>query len=340
MTENTNRPKPSMSSAPSRLPLTMKAFTWQSGTNPLDLTLQSVDMPALAPGHVLVHNHCIGLNPVDWKVLGRQGERRGKIPGCDGAGIVVAVGPDQSEALIGQRVAYHTHLDRDGSFAEYTSVATRALMTVPDGLDFARAAAMPCPALTAWQAASKLPQRHNPRVLVSGAGGSVGHFLVQLLAERGCRVTTLSHPRHHEKLRALGVEQCLSHVSEVPAATFHAVIDSVGEEVVLALTHGLRANGHLIAIQGRLPEWPSKPFSECWSMHEVALGALHVHGDALDWAELTSTGNDLLTHLKDGRLVTESMVIEAFNALPQLLEALKNRRFSGKAIIKVVSEND
>ncbi|MBT9372969.1 hypothetical protein [Rhizobium sp. CSW-27] len=313
----------------------MKAFILEGGTEPTDLVLSERPTPIPGDGYVLVKNHSIGLNPVDWKVLGRIGARADKIPGCDGAGIVVAVGPGQSADLLGKRVAYHTHLIRDGSFAEYTTVATRALMSIPDELDFSSAAAVPCPALTAWLAAAKLPRRPGSMILVSGAGGSVGHYLVQFLAQTGCRVTTVSHTRHHARLRSLGSADCLSDASQAAAGMYHAVIDSVGETVAAALTPCLRANGHIIAIQGRFAAWPSPPFAQCWSMHEVALGALHVHGDDRDWAELIVAGNEILTKLADGRLVGETLVPEDFGALPQHLAALKERSFSGKAIIEM-----
>lgn len=312
---------------------TMKAFILAGGTGPTDLVLGETPTPIPGDGYVLVQNHSIGLNPVDWKVLGRIGSTADKIPGCDGAGVVVAVGPGQSADLLGKRVAYHTHLVRNGSFAQYTAVATRALMSIPDNLDFSNAAAIPCPALTAWLAAVKLPRRPDSMVLVSGAGGSVGHYLVQFLAEMGCQVTTISHVRHHARLRSLGAADCLSDPSQAAAGMYHAVIDSVGETVAAALTPCLRANGHIIAIQGRLAAWPSPPFAQCWSMHEVALGALHAHGDDRDWAELVAAGNEILAKLADGRLIGETLVVEDFDNLPQHLAALKDRTFSGKAII-------
>lgn len=313
----------------------MKAFILEGGTEPTDLVLTRRPIPIPGDGDVLVKNHSIGLNPVDWKVLGRIGAPADKIPGCDGAGLVVALGPGQSADLLGKRVAYHNHLVRNGSFAEYTTVAARALMSIPDDLDYSNAASIPCPALTAWLAAEKLPRRPGSMILVCGAGGSVGHYLVQFLAEMGCRVTTISHARHHARLRLLGTADCLSDASQAARSMYCAVIDSVGEDVAAALMPCLRANGHIIAIQGRLAAWPSPPFAQCWSMHEVALGALHVHGDDRDWVDLIAAGNEILAKLTDGRLVGEFLVIEDFDNLPQHLAALKDRNFSGKAVIEM-----
>lgn len=70
------------------------------------------------------------------------------------------------------------HLQREGSYAEFTLLKAEVLLRIPDELDFAAAAAFPCPALTAWQAIEKIPTRPGAQLLIAGAGGSVGHFLV------------------------------------------------------------------------------------------------------------------------------------------------------------------
>lgn len=103
---------------------------------------------------MLIRNVVIGLNPVDWKVLGGRlvSWQPGHVPGVDGAGVVVAVGENVSASWIGQRVAYHQSLSRHGSFAEYTSVKARAVLRVPASVSWEQAASLPCPALTAWLA--------------------------------------------------------------------------------------------------------------------------------------------------------------------------------------------
>ncbi|MCP9759518.1 hypothetical protein EGI20_09385 [Aquitalea sp. S1-19] len=86
---------------------------------------------------------------------------------------------------VGSRVAYHQSLFRDGSFASHSVLAADMVMRVPDGLDFATAASLPCPALTASQTIAKLPPAAGSAVLVTRAGGAVGALLVQLLARAG-----------------------------------------------------------------------------------------------------------------------------------------------------------
>lgn len=320
-----------------------RGWKWNSGTTPQDLSLEHIALGELAPGQVLVENHIIGMNPVDWKVMEfpeALGATSGKVPGLDAAGIVKAIGRDVDERWLGQRVAYHTSLGNElGSFAEHTPVDVRALIPVPEALGLEVAASVPCPALTAWLALDKLPQRPGAKVLVSGAGGAVGRYLVQLALQRDYQVTTLSHQRHWQRLAQHGATD-----TQAPwepgkpwqgPSDFFAVVDSAAPEAAAALTDALAANGHVVSILGRLPEWPSAPFGRCLSMHEVALGALHVYGSDADWQRLTAAGSRILDDIAAGALEAEPLVMGDFEQLPEQLEALKNRSFSGKALVRV-----
>lgn len=324
------------------LPASYRAWRWQGSTAPLDLELQTLPLQPPGPGEVLVRNAVIGLNPVDWKVLGGGlvDWQPGHVPGVDGAGEVVAVGADVSADWLGRRVAYHTSLHGHGSFAEYAPVAARALLQLPDALDFEVAASVPCPALTAWLAIDKVPVQPEQRLLVSGAGGAVGHYLVQLARARGFAVTAMANARHWERLRELGAQNCIPGPladGQVPTGgrRFHVAIDSVDEHHAARLAAALRANGHLVCIQGRVPKWPCAPFGLTLSLHEVALGALHVHGDASAWQHLTATGAALLADIAAGRLQAQARVTRDFDELAHLLEALRQRTFSGKPLILV-----
>ncbi|HFO1400371.1 TPA: zinc-binding dehydrogenase [Pseudomonas aeruginosa] len=317
-----------------------RAWTWQGGAQAQQLQLQSRALPVPAPGEVLVRNAAIGLNPVDWKVLGGElvDWQPGKVPGVDGAGTVIAVGRGVDEAWLGRRVAYHQDLNKPGSFAEHTPVAARVLLRLPDTLDFARAAGFPCPALTAWQALDKLPLREDDLLLISGAGGAVGQYLVQFAAERGVQVSVMCHSRHWQRLQRLGAAQVLpgplaDNEAWAAGARFHALIDCIGSEHAARLAPALRANGHLLCIQGRLADWPTPPFGRALSLHEVALGALHQHGDDVDWARLVAAGDRLLLAAAEGQLQTEALVIGEFETLPERLADLRQRNFSGKPVI-------
>lgn len=324
------------------LPLQYRAWRWQGSAAPLDLKLEDVPLRLPEAGQVLVRNAVIGLNPVDWKVLGGElaGWQRGHIPGVDGAGDVVAVGEGVSAEWLGRRVAYHTNLHCHGSFAEYAPVAARALLRLPDNMDMEVAASVPCPALTAWVAIEKIPVRPNQPLLVSGAGGAVGHYLVQLATHRGFAVTAMANRRHWSGLRALGADACLAgppsgDQRSTVERNFFAAIDTVDPHHAERVAGMLRANGHLVCIQGRVPAWPCAPFGLALSMHEVALGALHVHGDDRAWADLIAAGEWMLDQLAHGRMQPQPRLVRGFEELAQLLDDLRHRNFSGKPLVRI-----
>lgn len=321
-----------------------QAWVWNGSAEPEDLTLARIDIPELASDEVLVRNVVIGLNPVDWKVLtpGLTSWTPGHVPGVDGTGTVIAVGEGVPQSWLGQRVAYHQSLHKAGSFAEYTPVALRALMRIPESLSFETAASFPCPGLTAWLALEKLPPRFAAPLLISGAGGAVGHYLVQLASARGFTVTAMSHPRHWDRLLALGASKCIT--GPLPAGQsmsgddeqrYYAIIDSVDEDHAARLTPALMANGHIVCIQGRLESWPCAPFGRTLSLHEVALGALHSFGDDEAWRRLTDTGEQLLSDLANQRLNALATVVGDFADLPAQLAALRHRQFSGKPLVRI-----
>lgn len=316
-----------------------RAWVWQGSADPAELKLVDRLMPVPQDGDLLVRNVAIGLNPVDWKVLGGDlvDWQAGHVPGVDGAGIVVAVGESVPSAWIGQRVAYHQSLARDGSYAEYTAVDANVVMRIPAALSWAQAASLPCPALTAWQALQKLPSGCT-QLLVSGAGGSVAHHLIQLAARRGLHITALSHPRHVERLRSLGVREWLNGPLQGPwqgAACFDAVIDTISAQHAEWLVPSLRASGHLVCVQDRLDSSPVSAFTRTLSLHEVALGAAHAFGDDRTWRELVRAGESLLDELGAMQWVADEINQAPFENLAIHLAGLQNRTYSGKAIVRL-----
>lgn len=320
-------------------PASHRAWIWQGSADPAELKLIERPMAVPGAGDVLVRNAAIGLNPVDWKVLGGDlvNWQSGHVPGVDGAGVVVAVGGGVSAAWIGQRVAYHQSLARDGSFAEYCVVHHRVLLRLPESVDWVSAASIPCPALTAWLALEKLPVSCK-YLLISGAGGSVAHHLIQLASRRGLQVTVLSHSRHTDRLIALGANDWLDGPLKGPwqgAARFDAVIDAVNAQHAEWLAPCLRANGHLVCVQDRLSMSPVPPFTRTLSLHEVALGAAHAFGDERTWSELVGVGQSLLDELGRGQWAPDVANEAPFERLATHLAGLQDRTYSGKAVVRL-----
>lgn len=164
--------------------------------DPGSLELTDVPPPKLGPDSVLVRTRAVGLNPVDWKVLG--GALDGSfdvtfplVPCWDVAGVVEAVGPAVGTWAPGDEVIAYARKDviGGGTLAEMVAVPVRAVAPKPASVGWAAAAALPLAGLTAYQALhDHLQVRPGDTLLVLAASGGVGTFAVQLGRAAGARV--------------------------------------------------------------------------------------------------------------------------------------------------------
>jgi NADPH:quinone reductase-like Zn-dependent oxidoreductase len=146
------------------------------------LVLEEIETPRAAKGEALVRVHAAAItrNELEWPV-----DRLPAIPSYELSGEVVT-----GEA-VGAAVYALTPFDRDGAAAEYVVVPEALLAPKPSTLGHVESAAVPLPALSAWQGLFT-HGRLGPgqRVLVTGATGGVGHLAVQLARRAGAEVLT------------------------------------------------------------------------------------------------------------------------------------------------------
>jgi len=193
-------------------------------------TLGEVPTPELSEGTVLVRVVAAGLNPLDNLVA--AGAMAAMIPheyplvvGRDAAGVVEAVGPGVDHVSVGDRVLGHVLLAPPlqlGTLADYALLPAAGVHVLPDGLDFAVAAALPLASAAASAAVAALDDtlKAGDVVLVNGASGGVGGFVVQLLAQRGVAVVATSSPEDADRLIELGAVRTVDF-------TTGAVVDQV-----------------------------------------------------------------------------------------------------------------
>ena len=135
------------------------------------------------------------------------------IGGYAAAGTVIRVGSDVTEFAIGDRVAT---MAVGGSHAELRAVNVNGCFRIPDGLDMAKAAAVPVPFLTAHHALFDVAQiQADDTILIQGAAGSVGLAAVQLAARHGARVLAVQAGiKRAPRLRALGASIVIDRKTE------------------------------------------------------------------------------------------------------------------------------
>lgn len=126
------------------------------------------------------------------------------VPGYDLVGRVVATGAGVDAALLGKRVAA---LTKTGGWASYVLLQASDLLPVPEEVDPLEVETLIVNGITAWQMLhQKACIKSGQTILVHGANGGVGTILSQLAIYAGVRVIGTASPRHHETLRAQGVQ--------------------------------------------------------------------------------------------------------------------------------------
>lgn len=194
--------------------------------------------------------------------------RFGDIPGkeiitCDDVTGVVMSAPEGSPFQVGDKVYARTSYDRPGCARDYAIVTTDELASRPRKLSWAESAAVPLAAETAWQALFKhtgvgdfhSPNWKNKRILVTGASGGVGTWIVQFANLTGAEVVGTCGPDNRDHVRALGAKEVLNYRSlkisewgQKPANKVDVVIDCVGGQSLEDAWWCLRENGVIISI--------------------------------------------------------------------------------------------
>jgi NADPH:quinone reductase-like Zn-dependent oxidoreductase len=222
---------------------------------PAGLQIKQRTLPAPAEGEALIQMEATGISFAEQQM--RRGKYPGQpafpfVPGYDLVGTVRAVGAGVSPTLIGTRVAVMT---KAGGWASHVVRPANALIPVPGTLDPALIETILVSGVTAWQMLyRKAKVKPGQTILVHGANGGVGTVLSQVAVHGGIRVLGTASPRHHEALRAMGVEPIdyndtglVQRVAELTPQGAHAVFDHLGIASARESFKMLAPGGSLIA---------------------------------------------------------------------------------------------
>lgn len=152
------------------------------------------------------------------------------------------------------------------AYAEFVSVPANQVGHKPRQVDHMHAAAAPMSLLTAWQFLIDLghnepnpvmPEQHRPvplegkTVMVNGAAGGVGHFVVQIAKWKGSKVIAVASTRHKQMLIDLGVDQYIDYTQDLPEDVVREVdlvVDCVGGPDTVRFLKSIKRGGALFPI--------------------------------------------------------------------------------------------
>jgi NADPH2:quinone reductase len=201
------------------------------------LVVGELPTPTPAPGEVRVKLATSGVNPSD--VKSRSARPLGSeriVPHSDGAGVIDAIGEGVPPKRMGERVwVWNGQWQRPmGTAAEFIVLPEAQAVMLPDSTDFAAAACLGIPAMTAFQAIRLLGDIAGRTVLVIGASSAVGHYAAQLAVIRGAKVIgTVGSANKAKHALAAGVETTINYKTESVAELIKQLTSGRGVDAII-----------------------------------------------------------------------------------------------------------
>ncbi|HEX2196420.1 MAG TPA: NAD(P)-dependent alcohol dehydrogenase [Actinomycetota bacterium] len=320
----------------------VKAIVQRGYGPPGVLSLEDVDRPSVEDDEVLVRVAAASLNVLDWRkmrakpfVVRSEGLRRPRQPvlGVDASGVVEAVGSEVTHLRPGDEVFGIGK----GALAEYTVGKTFA--PKPANLTFEQAAAVPVAGSTALQAVRDIAKvEAGRRVLVNGAGGGVGHLIVQVAKVFGAHVTATTRRASVEFVRSIGADEVIDYTADdfrSRGQRYDAIFEVGGGLTLRGCRSALAPSGRLVFVgAGAGVTGPIGRFAG------ATLRAKVMRQPVVAFVSWEST-EDLLT-LKD--LIEARKVTPAVDRAYTLAESVDAVRFleaggvRGKVVIKILRD--
>ena len=246
----------------------MKAVIWTKYGSPDGLQLRDVEKPTPKENEILVKIHATSVTAGDCEMrrlelplmlsfpvrlyAGFLRPKRIPILGQELAGEVVEVGKNVASYKVGDQVFGTTGFGF-GAYAEYICLpekpgdAQGTLASMPANLTYKEAAAVPTAGFEALHFLRKANIQPGKKVLIVGAGGSIGTFSIQIAKYLGADVTGVDSPEKLELIRSLGVDHVIDYTSgdyTGTGETYDLIIDVVGKSSVARRLKLLKDGGY------------------------------------------------------------------------------------------------
>jgi NADPH:quinone reductase-like Zn-dependent oxidoreductase len=246
----------------------MKAIVWTKYGSPDGLQLKNVPKPIPKNDEILVKVHATTVTAGDRELrrlklpmmlsfpmrlyVGLIKPKRITILGQELAGEVEAVGKNVSSYKKGDQIFGTTGFGF-GAYAEYICLHANpnemqgAFANKPANISYAEAAAVPTAGFEALHFLRKANVTCGQKILIFGAGGSIGTLSVQLAKYYGAEVTGVDSVGKLDMLKSINADHVIDYAKEdftKNGVTYDAIIDVVGKKSFSRRLKSLKPNGH------------------------------------------------------------------------------------------------
>ena len=329
----------------------MRAIIWTRYGPPEVLELREVDVPTPKENELLIQIHATTVTAGDCEMrsldfspllsipmrfwIGPIRPRQNTIPGTELAGEVVAVGKDVTRFKVGDSVFGSAGMGF-GANAEYICLPevpgeTEGGVSIkPSNMTFDEAATVPFGARDALHFLRLGNIQKGDKILINGAGGSIGTFAVQLAKLDGAEVTAVDSSPKLGMLQSLGADHLVDYTQEdftKSGVVYDVIFDVVGTLSFSRTNPSLNQNGTYL-----LANPASQLLQAAWTRMS---GKRNV---AMQTSNPSITDlNYLRTLIEDGKLRT---VIDRTYPLEQIVEAHRYVEKGGKLGNVVITVRD
>ncbi|MDZ4765123.1 MAG: NAD(P)-dependent alcohol dehydrogenase [Chloroflexota bacterium] len=255
----------------------MKAIICTQYGSPDVLQLQEVAKPTPKDNEVLIRIHAATVTAGDCEIrsfkmlwfiwlpmrlyMGVRKPRK-TILGQELAGEVEAVGKDVNRFSKGDQIFASTGMSF-GAYAQYTCLPETAqdsedglLAVKPSNMTYEEAAAVPVGGMIALHFMRSAKIQHGEKVLIIGAGGTIGTYAVQLAKLFGADVTCVDSTQKLDMLRSIGADHVIDYTQAdftQNGVTYDVIFDIPGKSSFSRSLSRLNQNGrYLLANPGLL----------------------------------------------------------------------------------------
>src|SRR6266571_1225747 len=248
----------------------MKAIVCTKFGPPDVLQLQEVAKPAPKDNEVLIRIYATTVTAADCDLRGLKVPRAFRLPlriylgrirpgpiilGQELAGEIEAVGKEVTRFRKGDQVFGWSGLGL-GAYAEYTCLPEKGVLAIkPSNITYEEAAPLSVGGLEAVYFLRKGHIHSGQKVLIHGAGGSIGTFAVQLAKYFGADVTAVDSTGKLDTLRSIGADQVIDYTQEdftKNGETYDVIFDVVGKSSFSRSVRSLTLNGRYLLANPRL----------------------------------------------------------------------------------------
>ncbi len=257
----------------------MKAIVCTKWGSPDVLQFKEVAKPIPKDNEVLIKTYAATVTagdcelrslkfPLGLKILARLGfgfrGPRKKILGQELAGEIVSVGKDVRLFKKGDQVFAHAGF-RMGGYAEYACLPEKGLIaTKPTNMTYEEAATVPLGGLESLHHLRRGNIQKGQKVLINGAGGSIGTYGVQLAKYFGAEVTAVDSAKKLDMLRSISADHVIDYTKEdftKNGQTYNVIFDVVGKGPFTGHISSLKDQGILLtanSMKSRIVREPGK----------------------------------------------------------------------------------